>query len=79
MATKPTPRNPLLDAIDFDAFEWMMAQAPHMAAAIQKELEAGKSPEQIRYIVQSAVGPDRLGLALRCEQAARYMSNGTQE
>ena len=38
------------------------------------ELEKLKKSEQTLAIVQRHVGPDREGLALRCEQAARFMA-----
>lgn len=66
--------SPLIDAIDEDAFEWLAQYAPRYVNAIEQELRAGRTPAEIRYIVASNVGPDRHGLALRCEQAARYMS-----
>lgn len=70
--TKP-PASPLHLAIDFDAYEWMTSQAPHYLLAIEKELKLGRTPAEIRYIVSSRVGPDRIGLAMRCEQAARHI------
>ena len=63
----------LLDAIDRDGYEWLVTNAPHYIAAIEGELRQGATPEQIRYMVSRNVGPDRQGLALRCEQAARYL------
>ena len=66
--------SPLLAAIDYDAYEWLTSQAPHFLLAIEKELKQGRTPEEIRYMVSSRVGPDRQGLALRCEQAARYIT-----
>ena len=63
----------LIEAIDRDGYEWLLAYAPHYIAAIEDELRQGATPERIRYMVSRNVGPDRQGLALRCEQAARYL------
>ena len=69
-----TTISPLLTAIDADAFDWLVRYAPVYVEAIEKELRTGRSPSEIRYIVQTNIGPDRQALALRCEQAARHMS-----
>lgn len=69
----PVP-SALIDAIDADAFDWLMQHAPRYVTAIETELRTGRTPEEIRYIVASNVGPDRMGLALRCYQAARHMT-----
>lgn len=64
---------PLQAAIDADAYDWLSQHAPGYISAIDKALQQGSNPAQIRWFVQSQVGADRTGLALRCEQAARYM------
>ena len=70
---KQSPTSPILTAIDADAFDWLVRQAPVYVSAIEAELQAGRTPTEIRYIVQTNIGPDRQALALRCEQAARHM------
>jgi len=65
---------PLQAAIDADAYDYLSQHAPGYVTAIDKALQQGSTPAQIRWYVQSQVGADRLGLALRCEQAARYMT-----
>lgn len=67
--------SPLMAAIDYDAYEWLATNAPHYLTAIEKEIQNGRSPETIRQIVSGCVGPERQGLALRCEQAARHIRN----
>ena len=64
----------LAAALDRMSYEWLSTNAPDLVVAIDQELQVGTEPEGIRFIVQRHVGPDREGLALRCEQAARYMA-----
>jgi hypothetical protein len=64
---------PLTEALDAMSYQWLSAQAPDLVLAIEAELTGGRSPYQIRLLTQRHVGPDRDGLALRCEQAARHM------
>lgn len=68
---------PIQAAIDADAYDWLAQHAPGYVTAIEKALQAGSNPTQIRRFMQAQVGPDRAGLALRCEQAARYMEGQT--
>lgn len=75
MASNNVAPSPLLAAIDYDAYEWLATNAPHYLAAIEKEIQSGRSPEAIRQIVSSRVGSERQGLALRCEQAARHIKS----
>lgn len=62
-------------AIDADAYTWFTQQTfgPTYITAIERELQKGATPEAVRYYVQARVGPERAGLALRCEQAARHI------
>lgn len=69
--------SPIIDAIDEDAFEYMLTHAPRYLAAIEAELRTGRTPAEIRRIVSREVGPERQSLALRCEQAARHMARET--
>lgn len=68
--------NALIAALDRMSYEWLATNAPDLVVAIDQELRNGTEPEGVRFIVQRHVGPDREGLALRCEQAARYMATG---
>ena len=63
------------DALDRMSYEWLSTSAADLVMAIDAELKAGTEPAGIRFIVQRHVGPDRDGLALRCEQAARYLQS----
>lgn len=64
---------PLEQAIDEDAYEYLSQHAPSYIKAIDNAVTNGATPEQIRWYVQVRVGSDRLSMALRCEQAARYI------
>ena len=62
-------------ALDRMSYEYLVTNAPDLVIAIDQELRAGVEPDGIRFIVQKHVGADRENLALRCEQAARYMAS----
>jgi hypothetical protein len=64
----------LTQALDRMSYEYLATNAPDLVIAIDRELRNGTEPDGIRFIVQRHVGPDREGLALRCEQAARFMA-----
>lgn len=66
-------KSPLLEAIDADAYVWLEQQAPVYLTAIEQELAAGRTPDQIRRLVGEAVGPERSAFALRCYQAAKHV------
>ena len=60
-------------AIDQDAYNWLSKTAPGYLEAIELELNSGFTPAEIRWFISSRVGEDRQGIAIRCEQAARYI------
>jgi hypothetical protein len=74
MAPKNGKSSPLIQALDRMSYEYLSTNAPDLIVAIDQELHEGLTPAEIRFRVQRHVGPDREGLALRCEQAARYMT-----
>jgi hypothetical protein len=63
----------LSDALDQESYNYLMKNSTELVNAIENELEAGYTPDAIRWYVSSQVGPDRQPLALRAEQAARYI------
>lgn len=67
------PGEAVITALDRMSFEWLSVNAPDLVVAIEQEVDAGTDPDAIRFLVQRHVGPDREGLALRCQQAARHM------
>lgn len=72
------PGQSLTAALDRMSYEYLATNAPDLVSAISAELSGGTGPEAIRFIVQRHVGPDREGLALRCEQAARHMAQAAR-
>lgn len=72
-----TPKqSPILDALDADSYEYLADANPELLAAIEKEVQRGLSPLEIKRMVTLHVGYDRLALALRCYQAARFIAKG---
>lgn len=67
------PGDAVMAVLDQMSYEWLSVNAPDLLVAIELELNEGTGPDGIRFLVQRHVGPDREGLALRCQQAARYM------
>lgn len=58
-------------ALDEISWEWVSDNYPLLAEAIKTETGRGASPDQVRrYVMQQT---QRLELALRCEQAARWL------
>ncbi len=69
MATKPME---VLDkALDAISYDWLMSQHPQLAEAIEAEVNRGATPDQIKRAVM--LRTQRVELALRCQQAARYL------
>lgn len=63
--------NELARALDASSYEWLVSNHPAIAEALEKEVRNGAEPGQIRRAVLSHT--QRLELALRCEQAARWL------
>lgn len=61
-------------ALDQISWQWLNDYHPPLAEAIEMEVERGAQPLQVRRFVMAKT--DRLELALRCEQAARHLSEG---
>lgn len=69
MATIDMPR--LGAILDRESYEWLAAAHPDILAAIEAEVAAGRTAEQIRLFVVRHTG--RAEIAQRCEQAARWV------
>lgn len=61
------------EAFDFDDYEWMNLHAPAHLAAIEKLVQAGATPQQVRQNAQRRIGPERQQFVSRCEGSARYL------
>lgn len=71
MAKKSFSLQAIGDALDEISWEWLSDNYPRLAEAIKTEAERGATPDQVRrYVMQQT---QRLELALRCEQAARWL------
>lgn len=76
MATKPASQGAALTAaLDEISYEFLATNYPALVSAIDKELRNGLHPEGVRFAVQRHVGPEREGIAQRCEQAARHIAS----
>ena len=61
-------------ALDEISWDWISDNHPLLAEAIQTETQHGADPDQIRrYVMQQT---QRTELALRCQQAARWLTQG---
>ena len=58
-------------ALDSASYEWLVSNLPDVAQAIEAEVAAGATAGQIKTAVLRHTG--RVELALRCEQAARWL------
>jgi len=61
----------LTQALDSVSYEWLLGQHPQLADVIAAEVDEGVSPVEIRRRVMAHC--QRWELALRCEQAARWL------
>ncbi|MBN1954290.1 MAG: hypothetical protein JW900_04480 [Anaerolineae bacterium] len=60
-------------ALDVMSMQWLNDNAPELAEALEREVQLGATPPEVRrYVMQQT---QRLELALRCEQAARAMGS----
>lgn len=60
-------------ALDKQSYQWLLDADMEIAAAVEAEVATGASPDDIRRFILAHVGPDRSGLAQRCQSAARYL------
>lgn len=61
-------------ALDRQAWLWLQDVDEGIAAALEAEVEAGADPEAIRRFIVSHAGVNRVGIADRCEAAARHLA-----
>ena len=62
--------------LDKESYIWLAANHPKILEAIEAEIAAGRTPQQVRLFVIRQTG--RPEIALRCEQAARYAAGAGQ-
>ena len=69
LKVKTVPMVELQRALDTESYEWLSANHPTLLKALECEVVAGRTPEQIKRFVLRQTG--RFEIALRCEQVAR--------
>lgn len=63
--------NTIGQALDAISWEWLETNYPLLAEAIQRAVDGNTDPAEVkRYVMQHT---QRYELALRCEQAARWL------
>jgi hypothetical protein len=61
-------------AIAEESWEWLRDVHPDIAAGVESEVKRGTKPDDIRrHVIQKTMGM-RPALAVRCGQAAEYLS-----
>ena len=69
-------KSPLSKAIDHQSAEWLEANAPDVFDALERELQNGRSLDDIRKILRRKFGDDlREPFVVRILQAGEFMSN----
>ncbi len=66
--------SPLSVAIDHQSAEWLEANVPEIFDALEQELQAGLSQDDIRKLLRRKFGDDlRVNMSQRILQAAEYL------
>ncbi len=63
-------------ALDEESWAWLGDNLPRLAEAVEREMELGADPLSVRRYVMGRT--QRQELALRCEQAARYLAGNSE-
>jgi hypothetical protein len=63
--------------LDEAAFEWLVDEYPQLATALETEVRAGATPDDVRRFMTAHVGEHRVALIARCVSAARWLSKTT--
>lgn len=72
MSKKKPELSELAAAVNEESWQWLQDNLPSLAVALQKEVKAGATPDQVRFFIMRET--QRPALALRLEQAASYLS-----
>ena len=62
--------------LDAESYEWLDANYPEVRSAVEAEVKAKHTPEEIRRFVLRHTS--RYEFSVRCEAAARHLVSGTQ-
>ena len=69
-------KSSLSQAIDHQSAEWLEANVPEIFDALERELQAGRSLDDIRRMLRRKFGNDlREPFVVRVLQAAEFMTN----
>ncbi len=71
---KEHPLEGLAAALDRVSWQWLQDSHPLLAEALELTVGEGTTPAEVRRFVMAHTG--RYELALRCEQAARWLGVG---
>lgn len=63
----------LNEIIYAEAYEYLLAYQPRIAAWIERAVKAGKSPEEMRRYWLRKAGDHSTAIATRIENAAKYL------
>lgn len=72
MSKRKTELPALESAINAESWDWLCDNLPVLAQALQKEIENGASPEDVRFFIMKQT--QREALAMRLEQAAKHLT-----
>lgn len=73
MATKTLAMSKLGEVLDQESYTWLASTHPGILEAIEVEVGAGRSPDDVRLFVLLRTG--RAELAMRCQAAARHVKS----
>ena len=59
--------------LDEAAYEWILDEYPQLAIALETEILAGATPDDVRRFMTAHVGEHRVALIARCVSAARWL------
>ena len=62
--------------LDHSSYEWLLDEAPDVAVAIESEVLAGATPEDIRRFLMDQIGENRVAFINRVVSAARWLKGG---
>lgn len=77
MTTKTMEMRTLAVVLDSESYEWLAAHHPDILAAIESEVAAGRTADEIRLFTLMRTG--RVELAMRCQQCARHVERVRNE
>ncbi len=65
----------LANELDRESYSWLVDNHAGIATAIEAAVQRGATPEAVRRLVIERCGYNRIELARRCENAARFLDS----